>query len=440
MPQRRTGPEFAQRLGAFIDASPSPYHVVAEVAERLTAAGFQEHCETESFNGEDGQAKGKTKGQGFLRRGGSVHAWFVPPGTPPTTGFRVLGAHTDSPNLRVKPHPDTGRARMRQLGVEVYGSALLNSWLDRDLGLSGRVFVDGARGPEERLFLDSRPLARVAQLAIHLDREVNERGLVLNKQSHLAPIWAIGEREPGGFERYLQEQIGADGEAILSYDVMFHDAQPSRLLGRDGEFLAAPRLDNLCSTFCGLEALLAIVRTGEAAGPVVLALFDHEEVGSSSRSGAAGSVLADVLERLVLQRGGGREELLRALAASLCVSADMAHATHPNYSERHEPDHSIFMNAGPVLKLNQNQRYATEAATAARFVSACRAVGAPMQSFVTRTDLACGSTIGPLTATRLGLPTVDIGIAQLSMHSAREMCGVLDPALLADTLEVLLGQ
>ncbi|MEZ6017404.1 MAG: M18 family aminopeptidase [Planctomycetota bacterium] len=431
MTDQRHGLEFAERLAAFIDASPSPYHVVAEVAERLIATGFTELDERDAFQ--------SVPVKGFARRGGSIHAWFMPPGAGPEVGFRVLGAHTDSPNLRVKPQPDTGRVGVRQLGVEVYGGALLNSWLDRDLGLSGRVYLETAAGTlEERLFLDSRPLARVAQLAIHLDREVNEKGVQLNRQSHLAPLWGLGDREHSGFRHYLAGRIGADEAAVRSFDVMFHDIQPSRVLGRDREFLAAPRLDNLCSCFCGLDALIAIAKRGEAAGPVVLALFDHEEVGSASRGGAAGPPLEHIMERLVLARGGGREDLLRALAASFCVSADMAHATHPNYVERHEPDHLVFMNRGPVLKVNQNQRYATEALTAARFESACRAAGAPMQSFVTRTDLGCGSTIGPLTATRLGLPTVDVGVPQLSMHSSRELCGVLDPALMTDTLEVLL--
>ena len=431
MPHQRSGLEFAQRLGAFIDASPSPYHAVAEVAERLVSRGWKELREDQPF--------GAAPAKGFVRRGGSLQAWFLPPGAGPAAGFRVLGAHTDSPNLRVKPKADTGRVHVRQLGVEVYGGALLNSWLDRDLGLSGRVYVETSSGLEERLFLDNRPLARVAQLAIHLDREVNDRGLVLNKQTQLAPLWALGDREQGGFQQYLAGRIAAPPEDIRSFDVMFHDIQPSRVLGRDGEFLAAPRLDNLCSCFCGLEALIAIAGKGEGPGPVILSLFDHEEVGSASRGGAAGPPLENVMERLVLARGGSREDLLRALAASFCVSADMAHATHPNYVERHEPDHFVHMNRGPVLKLNNNQRYATEAMTAARFESACRTAGSPMQSFVTRSDLACGSTIGPLTATRLGLPTVDVGCPQLSMHSSRELCGILDPAHLTDTLEVLLA-
>ncbi len=428
----RSGIEFAERLGAFIDASPSPYHVVAEVAERLVARGWRELREEDPFQ--------PLPAKGFVRRGGSLHAWFLPPGAGPEAGFRIVGAHTDSPNLRVKPKPDTGRVNVRQIGVEVYGGVLLNSWLDRDLGLSGRVFVENERGElEERLFLDSRPLARVAQLAIHLDREVNDKGLVLNRQAHLAPLWALGEREQGGFAHYLAGRVGAPTEALRSFDVMFHDVQPSRILGRDRELLAAPRLDNLCSCFCGLEALIQVAGQGHAAGPVILALFDHEEVGSASRGGAAGPPLEQVLERLVLARNGTREDLLRALAASYCVSADMAHATHPNYPERHEPDHLVHLNRGPVLKVNHNQRYATEAFTAARFESACREVGAPLQAFVTRSDLGCGSTIGPVTASRLGIPVVDVGCPQLSMHSARELCGVLDPAWMTDVLARLLA-
>ena len=421
----------ARALAEYVDASPSPFHAVAEAAARLETAGVRALSELDAWE--------LGPGRYFVRRAGSLVAWALPEGAPPTAGFRIVGAHTDSPNLRVKPRPDAGRAGCRQLGVEVYGSALLATWTDRDLGLSGRAFVRAEAGPgavpRERLFHVARPLLRVPQLAIHLNREVNDEGLKLNAQQHLAPIWALGDADEGGFRRFLAGELEVDVDDLLSWDAMCHDVQPATLLGVDEELLSAPRLDNLCSCFVALVALTA--RLGDANEPAnvpVVALFDHEEVGSGSSRGALSPLLRDLLERTVLARGGTREDYHRAIASSVCVSADMAHATHPNYAERHEPEHPLRMNGGPVIKINTNLRYASEGETEALFQSACERADVPFQKWVNRTDLACGSTIGPLTAANLGVRTVDVGTAQLAMHSAREICGALDPALFVRAL------
>ncbi len=416
-------------LADFIDASPSPYHACASAAARLEAAGFQRLDERTVWASIPERA--------YLQRGGSLMAWALPTAAEPADGFRLVGAHTDSPNLRVKPRPDTGGAGFRQVGVEVYGGVLLNSWLDRDLGLSGRAWIDEGAGLEERLFLVQRPVMRVPQLAIHLDRAIGQEGLKLDRQQHMAPISAVGERHEGAFRDLLAAEIGCAATAIKSWDAMLHDLTPSRLIGVDEDMLAAPRLDNLCSAYLGLEAVIAAADAGAPRG-VAVTLFDHEEVGSGSRGGADGPILGDVLERLVLARGGAREDFLRCLAASICISADMAHAVHPNYRERHEPDHHVHLGAGPVIKINANQRYATEAETEAFFQAACERAGVPHQKWVMRTDMACGSTIGPLTAAQHGIRTVDVGCAQLSMHSARELCSRDDPGyMLAALVESL---
>ena len=424
-----TSTETATDLAAFIDASPSPYHAVAAAASRLESAGFGEVRETGDWSD---LPEGSLE-RGFVRRGGSLIAWALVNDRAPATGFRILGAHTDSPNLRVKPRPDTGRAGFRQVGVEVYGGALLNSWLDRDLGLSGRVYVADDGEVAERTFLIDRPVLRVPQLAIHLDRGVTENGLALDKQQHMSPVLSVGDRTEGAFRNLLACELGCRAEDIKSWDAMAHDLTPSRLIGTDESMLAAPRLDNLCSSFLGIEALLRAAESGPVA-PLIVTLFDHEEVGSASRAGADGPILGDVIERLVLALGGDRSAYLRCLQDSMCISADMAHAVHPNYADRHEPDHHVFLNAGPVIKINANQRYATEGETEAFFQMCCERAGVPHQKWVMRTNMACGSTIGPMTATRLGIRTVDVGCAQLSMHSAREMCGSHDPGYMLAAL------
>jgi aspartyl aminopeptidase len=405
---------------AFIDAAPSPFHACAEAATRLEAAGFTALSEADAWPTDPGAH--------FIVRGGSLVAWATGAHHSPAAGFRIVGAHTDSPNLRLKPRPDSGWMGYRQLAVEVYGGALLNSWLDRDLGLSGRVVVRGADGPEEHLVLVGEPMMRIPQLAIHLDRDVSTKGLVLNPQQHLNPIWGLGEPSVGELAGFVAERIDVDPQAIAAWDLMAHDLTPSAIVGPAQDLVSAPRLDNLCSTWAGVEALIEATADGsELAQIPLLVLFDHEEIGSTSDRGADSTLLPSLVERIVLGLGGGREDLLRALAASVCASADNAHATHPAYADRHDPAHLIALNGGPVLKTNSNVRYATHAPSAAVFVAACEQAGVPFQRYAHRSDLPCGSTIGPVTASRLGIATFDMGAPQLAMHSAREMGGSADP-------------
>ncbi|MEO7557093.1 MAG: M18 family aminopeptidase, partial [Acidimicrobiales bacterium] len=385
----------ARELCAFIDASPSPFHAVASAATRLEAAGFTQQRETEAWD--------VASGSRYLVRDGSLVAWSLPAGTDPAAPWRLIGAHTDSPNLRVKPQPDVGSAGTRQLAVEVYGGALLNSWLGRDLGLSGRL---GLHDGSTVLVRVDEPVLHIPQLAIHLDREITTAGLHLNPQAHLNPLWGIGDVEAGGFRTFVAAAAGVTAQEVVAWEVMVHDLGPSQLAGRDCELLSAPRLDNLCSCWAAISALTA---SPAPDSPTLVVLFDHEEVGSTSSRGADSPLLEATLERIVTAAGGTRAQMRQALAGSLCASADMAHATHPNYAERHEPEHWIALGGGPVVKTNVNQRYATDARSAARFTTACERAGVPFQWYSHRADLPCGSTIGPITAAALGVSVVDVG-------------------------------
>ncbi|MEU0986132.1 M18 family aminopeptidase [Streptomyces sp. NPDC005953] len=414
-------------LMTFLAAATSPYHVVAVAAERLEKAGFRQVKETEAWDASTGGR--------YVIRGGALIAWYVPEDTPAHTPFRIVGAHTDSPNLRVKPLPDAGSHGWRQIAVEVYGGPLLNSWLDRDLGISGRLSLrDGAH----RLVKIDRPLLRVPQLAIHLDRSVHADGLKLDKQRHMQPIWGLGEVHEGDLIRFLEQESGLPEGQVTGWDLMTHSVEAPAYLGRDEELLAGPRMDNLLSVHAGLAALIAAAATPALAYVPVLAAFDHEENGSQADTGADGPLLGSVLERSLFARGGGYEDKARAFAATVCLSSDVGHAVHPNYSERHDPTHHPLPNRGPILKVNVNQRYATDGSGRAVFAAACEKAGVPWQTFVSNNSMPCGTTIGPITAARHGIQTVDIGVACLSMHSARELCGAQDPYLLASALTAFL--
>jgi aspartyl aminopeptidase len=403
-------------LRGYLDASPSPHHAAASTVELLEAAGSVAVGESTAWR--------DPPRRGHVVRGGAVIAWVLPTDDRADAPLRLGGAHTDSPGLRIKPRPDSGVLGWRQLGVEVYGGVLHNSWLDRDLGIAGRVVLtDGT----SRLVDVRDAIARVPQLAIHLDRAVNE-GLKLDPQQHLTPVWGVGSSEPGGFASWLGERVG--GEPAW-WELCLLDLQPAAVLGADRSQLASGRLDNLVSCWAATAALASADPDDRVA---MIVLNDHEEVGSDSTTGAGGPFLEHVIDRLVTARGGDRDAMLRVLAASSCVSADNAHAVHPNYPERHEPGHLPLVNHGPAIKVNANQRYATSADTAAAFQRACEDAGVPWQVFVSRNNVPCGSTIGPITATRLGIATVDVGVPQLSMHSARELCGVEDPVSLRRAL------
>ena len=412
----------AQGLCEFIDASPSPFHVCATTAGRLTAAGYTELSEADAWPGE---------GRFFTVRAGSLVAWVStgPAGRP----FRVVGGHTDSPNLRVKQHPDRVVAGWRVVALQPYGGAWLNSWLDRDLGISGRLSVRAGAGIDHVLVRIDDPILRVPQLAIHLAED--RAAVKLDPQRHVNAVWGLGET-PRSFVEYVAARADVHPDDILGFDLMTHDLTPSRVWGDADEFVSAPRLDNQATCYAGLEALLAC----EPGGVVpVLALFDHEEVGSQSDHGAQSELLITTLERIALAAGDGRENFLRRVAGSMVASGDMAHATHPNYPDRHEPGHWIEVNGGPVLKVQPNLRYATDGRTAAAFELACRQAGVPLQRYEHRADLPCGSTIGPMTSARTGIPTVDVGAAQLAMHSARELMGARDVAAYSAALAAFLS-
>ncbi|WP_125614495.1 M18 family aminopeptidase [Specibacter cremeus] len=405
-----------QDLADFIAASPSSYHAAHEAGRRLEAAGFSRLDEAAGW---------PARGKHFVIRDGAVIAWVVPEGATATTGFNILGAHTDSPSFKLKPKPTTSRYGWLQAGVEVYGGPLLNSWLDRELQLAGRlVDVDG-----NEALVATGPLLRFPQLAIHLDRGVNDTGLKLDKQQHMNPVWGQGSAQDADLLGLLAGHAGVDAARIGGYDIMVADTQPGAVFGANDEFFAAGRMDNLTSVHAGLVALIG----GAGAGGVipVLAAFDHEELGSASRSGACGPLLEDVLTRVSDGLGASVSDRRRAFANSFCVSADAGHAVHPNYADRHDPANLPVLGGGPLLKINANQRYATDAPGAAIWARLAAMAGAPYQEFVSNNDVPCGSTIGPLTATRLGIRTVDVGVPLLSMHSARELCGVDDPYHLA---------
>ncbi|WP_371653616.1 MULTISPECIES: M18 family aminopeptidase [unclassified Streptomyces] len=409
-------------LMSFLAASPSPYHAVANAAARLEKAGFQQVRETDAWDA--------TSGGKYVLRGGAIIAWYVPEGAAAHTPFRIVGAHTDSPNLRVKPLPDTGAYGWRQIAVEVYGGTLLNTWLDRDLGLAGRLTL---RDGSHVLVNVDRALLRVPQLAIHLDRSAND-GLKLDRQKHLQPIWGLGDVAEGDLIRFLEQEAGlAEGE-VTGWDLMVHSIEPPSYLGRDKELVAGPRMDNLISVHAGAAALAAASTAADLPFIPVLAAFDHEENGSQADTGADGPLLGTVLERSVFARGGTYEDKARAFAGTVCLSSDTGHAIHPNYAERHDPTHHPRANGGPILKVNVNQRYATDGSGRAIFAAACERAGVPWQHFVSNNAMPCGTTIGPITAARHGIQTVDIGVAILSMHSARELCGADDPYLLANAL------
>ena len=421
-------------LVSFLDAAKTPYHAVQELVRRLSAAGFCAFREQEAWQAEPGA-------RGFVvRAGGSIIAFEVGTRAPADAGFVLLGAHSDSPNLRLKPLPDLTHVGYRQLSVEVYGGVLLSTWLDRDLSIAGRlVFADG----HAELVDLQRTVCRIPNLAIHLNRDVNSAGLVLNAQTHLLPVLGL-EAGEGGFQGLLAECLTAAGngartEDVLGFDLCLYDTQRAAIGGGQSEFLFSSRLDNLVSCHAALHALLGAAPDLEATR--LIAIYDHEEVGSQSVSGARSLFMASVLERLARAVSPNDASALpRAVSRSLLVSADMAHAVHPNYPDKHDKQHRPLLGAGPVIKVNVNQSYATDGPSLAAFTAACRAVDVLPQHFSSRNDSPCGSTIGPISAARLGLRTIDVGNPMLSMHSCREMAAVADVAPMIRVLTRVLSE
>ena len=428
--------DLVQSLLSYLDAAPTAFHAVAESAGRLREAGFVELREADAWTLAPGSRAYA------IRNGTSLVAFICGQQPASESGFLAVGAHTDSPNLRIKPSPELTRSGYRQLGVEVYGGVLLSTWLDRDLSLAGRVLIERAsQAPHAELVDFRRALLRIPNLAIHLNRSVNSEGLVLNAQTHLAPILGLARgAEAASLQTLLARELSSQGcscqaEQILGWDLALYDTQRAARAGLADEFVQSARLDNLASCF-GAVTALAQARVAHDACRIIV-LYDHEEVGSRSAQGAYSPFLRQALQRISQALGAqGPENFARAMAKSFLISADMAHAIHPNYADRHEPSHAPVLGGGPVLKLNTNQAYATDGEGAARFNQLCQRADVSQQHYVVRSDLPCGSTIGPITAAELGLATIDIGSPLLSMHSIREMAAAADVLSLAKLLEV----
>ena len=409
--------ELNQGLIQFLKASPTPFHATACMAAHLESAGFRRLDERAPWQTEVG-------GRYYVTRNDSaIIAFQIGTRDVLEGGIRLVGAHTDSPCLKVKPNPELQRHGFLQLGVEVYGGALLAPWFDRDLSLAGRVTFRRDGRVESQLVNFKAPIAVIPSLAIHLNREANQ-GWAINPQTELPPILAqyLGS-DPADLRALLTSQLslehGVIADAILDYELSFYDTQPAAVVGLSGDFIAGARLDNLLSCYAGLRALLK----APSAETCVLVCTDHEEIGSCSACGADGPFLEQVLRRILPE---GEEAFTRIIQKSLLVSADNAHGVHPNYAEKHDANHGPKLNAGPVIKVNSNQRYATNSETAGFFRYLCLAQEVPVQSFVVRSDMGCGSTIGPITASQLGVRTVDIGLPTFAMHSIRELAGSQD--------------
>ena len=415
------------RLLQFIQNSPTPYHATQQVIAQLNVAGFQALTETDTWTLQAGQYY-------VVRNDSSIIAFRWDPSTLTDSGLKMVGAHTDSPCLKVKPNPVTLEQDYQQLGVEVYGGVLMNPWFDRDLSLAGKVTYRLKNGQLRNGLINfEQAIAVIPSLAIHLDREANSQRSI-NAQTDLPPIISQ-TTEP--FDILLKNEVlrtypESQIDEILAWDMCFYDVNPPALIGLDDAFIASARLDNLLSCFIAIEALIQ----NDAATNTLVVLNDHEEVGSSSIAGADGSFLVDVLSRLT----ANPEEKTRIMARSLLISTDNAHGVHPNFSGKHDPRHSPKLNKGPVVKVNANQRYATNSDTHGYFRALCEAKGIPHQVFVTRSDMGCGSTIGPITASKLGVKTLDIGVPTFGMHSIRELAGAKDPEYLLQALTAFFNQ
>ncbi len=412
-----------RQLLDFIDASPSPWHAVATMERQLIAAGFQRLLETDEWLL---QAGGRYY---IIRDDSSIIAFVAGTKALETQGFKIIGAHTDSPGLRIKPHALFKTGELLQVGVEVYGGPILATFTDRDLSFAGRVSyrVDANEVATELLHFE-QTLLRLPNLAIHMNRTVNEDGLKLNKQTELPLLFSTQSKEqlPADiFTDLLQQKIKREAADILSWELNVYDTQKGVFWGEEQAFYADSQLDNLASCHAGLSALLtdAALNSGDT---IVCAFFDHEEVGSESTKGADGSFLPDTLERIALAMQLNTENYKRALANSFMLSVDMAHAYQPNFPAAYETEHKVYVNKGPVIKLNANQRYSSESISAALFMRWCEKAEVPYQQYAHRTDIPCGSTIGPLTAAKLGIRSVDVGNAMWAMHSIRESAGVWD--------------
>ncbi|KAK4752999.1 hypothetical protein SAY87_021797 [Trapa incisa] len=438
-------------LISFLNASPTAFHAVDEAKRRLLKAGYERISERGDWNLEAG------KKYFFTRNHSTVVAFAIGKKYAAGNGFYVVGAHTDSPCLKLKPVSKVSKGGYVEIGVQTYGGGLWHTWFDRDLTIAGRLIIreekDGSVSYTHKLVRLEEPIMRIPTLAIHLDRNVNADGFKFNNQSHLLPVLAtsikaelnkpVAENDLGKEKsiydnskhhpvllQILASEVGCKTEEICDFELQACDTQPSIVAGAMKEFIFSGRLDNLCMTFCSLKALIDATSSEgsleDESGVRVVALFDHEEVGSNSAQGAGSPVMVDALSRITNSFGSDPKLLHKAIQRSFLVSADMAHALHPNYMDKHEENHQPKLHGGLVIKHNANQRYATNAVTAFLFREIAKRNNLPIQDFVVRNDMGCGSTIGPILASGVGIRTVDVGAPQLSMHSIREMCAVDD--------------
>ncbi len=432
-----TSQQYAQHLLDFIDNSPSPWHAVASIETAIQAFQFVRLDET-------GQWQLRAGGRYYVVRDDSSIVMFVlGHKTPAESGFKIVGAHTDSPGLRIRPNAALSGNHMVRLGVEIYGGPILATFTDRDLSLAGRVsFIDDQGCLSYRLIRFNRPLLRLPNLAIHMNRGVNEDGLKLHKHNELPLLLGqlAGEQLPQSyFLKLLEQESGIGAEQILSWDLAVYDTQKGAFWGANQEFYANSQIDNLASCHAALQALLDDTILVNADSTLVCAFFDHEEIGSESHIGAAGSFLTDVLQRISLITSSQREDAARALAHSFLISADMAHAYHPNFPSAYDADHKVFVNQGPVIKSNANRRYSSDSISIAHFIRWCKEADVPFQRYSHRSDLPCGSTIGPIASAKLGIRSVDVGCPMWAMHSIRESAGVKDHESMIKVLRRFFG-
>lgn len=414
-----------QALIDFIQASPTPFHAVAAMVDRLEAAGYQRLYERANWSIQEG-------GHYYvIRNDSSLIAFKLSTNKLADTGLRMVGAHTDSPCLQLKPQPEMNKNNCWQVGIAVYGGALLSPWFDRDLSIAGRVTFTYQGKLQSKIINFVRPIALIPNLAIHLNREAN-KGWAINQQTELPAIIGLGTNDNlFDLNTLLAEQIAKEYSIqeidLLDFELSLFDTQKGRIIGINEDFITSARLDNLFSCFAGLEALL----NADNAKNCLLVCNDHEEVGSCSSCGADGPFLEQVLDRLM------PDPMIynRCIQNSLLISTDNAHALHPNYPHKHDEQHAPQINAGPVIKINNNQRYATNSITAGFFRHLCKLNDIPVQTYVTRSDIGCGSTIGPLTAGRIGIKTLDIGVPTWGMHSIRETAGTKDLNYLINALK-----
>lgn len=415
----------------FLDTSPTAWHAVSNCATTLTNHGFTELKESESWHVKPG-------GHYFVIRNGSSICAFIMPKKSPTSAH-VLASHTDSPSFKLKPNAEFQKENMIMLGLEIYGSPLLSSWLNRDLAIAGRVVYSDKNGHlhESLVNLKDSPVV-IPQLAIHLDRNVNESGPVLNKQEHLAALAGLAKKSKSKdsfLERALKKSLSI--KELLSFDLFLYPLEHARLIGENHQLISSYRIDSLASAHAAVQALI------DGKHPTnslikMLVLWDNEEIGSNSAQGAGSPFLPHIIERITTSQNLSREDYFRLLSKSLCTSIDLGHALHPNYPEKHEPRHQALMNKGILIKTNAQQRYASDAKSIAAIVALCKKTDTPYQMYVSRGDIPCGTTVGPIHANLTGMPTIDIGCAQLSMHSCREIMGIDDHLSMIHLLKAFL--